>query len=118
MSHRSKFAACIVGILVVCLLALVSARNLPAAAADPEVEKVYLGKCAICHGPDGAAKNTMGKKLKVRDVRSAEFQKMTDAQLLEVTLKGKGESMSGFEKTLGKEMCEKLVAHMRALAKK
>ncbi len=118
MTLKSKLAVYLVAILVVGLLALVSARTVAAAAADPEAEKVYLGKCAMCHGPDGAGKTSMGKKMKVKGVGSPEFQKMTDAQLLEAVLKGKGDGMAGFEKPLGKEMCVKLVAHMRALAKK
>lgn len=86
------------------------------AAAD-DVVATYKAKCASCHGLDGSGNTVTGKKLKVRDLRSAEVQKMTDAQLQAVIAKGKGK-MPAYEKALGAEQVKQLTAYTRQLAKK
>jgi mono/diheme cytochrome c family protein len=98
-------------------LALFGTFVLPAAAQD-DVKQVYLNKCSVCHGEDGAAKTAKGKKLKMKDIRAADVQKQTPAQWLEAILKGAGEDMDGYEKELGVEMAKKLAAYMRELAQK
>ena len=89
----------------------------PAFAQD-DVKQVYLNKCAVCHGEDGAGKTAKGKKLKMKDVRQPEVQKLTPAQWADAILKGSGQDMESFEKELGADMCRKLAAYMRELAKK
>jgi mono/diheme cytochrome c family protein len=59
----------------------------------------------------------MGKKMKLRDLRSAEVQKQSDAQLTEIIAKGKS-PMQAYEKQLGKEKIQELVAYLRQLGKK
>ena len=59
----------------------------------------------------------MGKKLGSRDLHSAEVQKQTDAQLVEVLTKGKNK-MPGYGGKLSKEDIEKMVAYIRELGKK
>ena len=82
---------------------------------DPK--QVYLDKCSVCHGPDGKGQTAKGKKLKVKDVASEEVRKMSDNDLLNIVLKGKGQDMDGFEKELGMDMCKKITAYFRSLAK-
>ena len=81
------------------------------------MKSVYASKCAVCHGNDGSANTAKGKELKVRNLRSEEFKKMSDAKAMEVLLKGKGK-MEGYEKTLGKEKLEQLLAYCRELSNK
>src|SRR5436853_6041080 len=88
-----------------------------AAPQDKDVKQVYLDKCSVCHGEDGRGQTAKGKKLKVKDVRSPEVQKMSEAEMLAVVLKGKGQDMDAFEKDLGADMCKKITAYMRGLAK-
>lgn len=105
-------------LLSISLISMIAAVSLLATAPQQkEPRQVYLDKCAVCHGEDGKGQTAKGKKLKVKDVSSSEVKKMTDAQLLEVVLKGKGDDMDGFEKDLGSDMSKKLVAYMRSLAK-
>jgi len=105
----------LLSVLMISSIAAVSI--LAAAPQQKEPKQVYLDKCSVCHGEDGKGQTAKGKKLKVKDVSSPEVKKMTDAQMLEVVLKGKGDDMDGFEKELGADMSKKLVAYMRSLAK-
>ena len=92
-------------------------RPAPKALAFQSMKSVYASKCAVCHGNDGSANTAKGKELKVRSLLSEEFKKMTDAKAMEVLLKGKGK-MEGYEKTLGKEKLEQLLAYCRELSNK
>jgi len=85
--------------------------------AQETPETLFKGKCAMCHGPDGAGKTIMGEKLKIPDLQSADVQKKTDAELKAIIIKGK-DKMPAYETKLSKEQIDKLVAHIRNLAKK
>ena len=86
--------------------------------AASTADDTYMDKCSVCHGPDGAGQTAKGKKLKVKDLRSPDVQKLTDAQLSEVISKGKGADMAGYEKELDKATIQQVVAYIRDLAKK
>jgi mono/diheme cytochrome c family protein len=90
--------------------------NTPARAQETG-ESLFKGKCAMCHGPDGAGKTMMGEKLKIPDLHSADVQKHTDGELKAVITKGK-DKMPAYEAKLNKEQIDKLVAYIRDLAKK
>jgi cytochrome c6 len=78
---------------------------------------LFKTKCAACHGADGSGDTAMGKTLKIRDLRSADVQKQTDAQLTEITNTGKGK-MPAYKGKLTDEQIKQLVAVIRDLAKK
>jgi cytochrome c6 len=86
-----------------------------ARAADPGAP-IYAQKCAMCHGANGDGQTGMGKMFHLRDLRSAEVQKMTDAELYNIIAKGK-EKMPAFEASLGKVKIDEVIAHVRDLAK-
>ena len=90
---------------------------IPRARPQETGESVFKGKCAMCHGPDGAGKTMMGEKLKIPDLHSADVQKKSDADLKTIIAKGK-DKMPGYETKLSKEQIDSLVAHIRELAKK
>lgn len=81
-------------------------------------QDVYLDKCSVCHAKDGSGNTAKGRKVKAKDLRSPEVQKMTDAELIHDVGQGKGKDMDGFEKELGADMVKQLVAYCRELAKK
>ena len=85
----------------------------PSRAAD-SAGATYMSKCAACHGKDGSGNTTAGKSLGLRDLRSAEVQAQSDAQLTEIIGKGKGK-MPDYEKTLGADGVKGLVAFVRSL---
>lgn len=88
------------------------------AASPPDAQQVYLDKCAVCHAKDGSGNTAKGKKVKAKDLRSAEVQKMSDAELLDAVAKGKGKDMDGFQKELGADMVKQLVTYCRSLTGK
>jgi mono/diheme cytochrome c family protein len=55
-------------------------------------EKVFATKCKSCHGSQGAGNAAIAKSLGVtfRDLKSAEVQKLTDAELKKLALGGHG----------------------------
>jgi len=80
-------------------------------------EDTYKAKCAGCHGPDGSGSTVMGKKFKLRDLRSPDVQKQSDADLHGIIAKGKP-PMPAFEKTLDDAKIQELVAFTRSIATK
>jgi mono/diheme cytochrome c family protein len=71
----------------------------------------------LCHGANGSGDTTAGKALKAKDLRSAEVQKLSDAQLVAVISKGKGK-MPPFASQIEPADTKKLVVYVRHLAKK
>ncbi len=87
------------------------------ARAQETPENLFKGKCVMCHGPDGAGKTVMGEKLKLPDLRSADVQKKSDANLKALIAKGK-DKMPAYETKLSKEQIDSMVVFIRDLAKK
>ncbi len=90
--------------------------GLPAKAQETG-ESLFKSKCAMCHGPDGAGKTTMGQALKIPDLHSPDVQKLSDAELSTIVTKGKNK-MPAYEAKLSKEQITLLVGYIRDLAKK
>ncbi len=101
-----RFAA---AILVIGLISMVA---MPAMAADAAAD--YKAKCQMCHAADGKGNPGMVKSMGVKDLTSAEVQKMSDADLKTAIEKGKGK-MKGYA---GQVDSAALVAYIRSLAKK
>lgn len=96
---------------------LLSTQSPAVAAVAEDAAITFKTKCAVCHGTDGSANTAQGKALKVRDLRSAEVQKMTDAKMTDVIVKGKGK-MPALGKSMSQDQVKQLVAHIRGMAKK
>lgn len=87
------------------------------AQAQGDAVAVFKKNCALCHAEDGSGNSTSGKALKAKDLRSAEVQKQTDAELTDVITKGRGK-MPAFAAKLSPETIKSLVAYVRQIAKK
>jgi mono/diheme cytochrome c family protein len=77
----------------------------------------YKAKCVACHGADGSGNTPMGKRMNVRDLRSAEVQKQSDEDLANIIRNGKP-PMPGFAKSLDQGQIQALVAYIRSIAQK
>jgi mono/diheme cytochrome c family protein len=95
--------------------ALAAVLTLPLSVHAQDAATLYKSKCAACHGADGTG-TPMGKKIGVRDLTSADVQKMSDAELTDIITNGKGK-MPAFGKSLKAEDIQGLVAYIRALKK-
>lgn len=102
-------------VLVALVLFLVAFTVTSSLAQDAAA--TFKAKCAMCHGPDGSGKTTMGEKFGIRDLHSADVQKQTDAQLVEIITKGKNK-MPAYDGKLTKEQIDQLVAFVRDFGKK
>lgn len=92
-------------------LALICPRNgLADGAADFKV------RCAPCHGSTGAGDTKLGQNLHVRDLRSAEVQQQSDADLNGIIAKGKG-TMPAYNGKLSGDQIKNLVKYIRTLKK-
>jgi mono/diheme cytochrome c family protein len=69
--------------LVVLVIALPAAVFADGAAT-------YKTKCTACHGVDGSGQTAVGKSLKIKDLRSPEIQKLSDAEITKALTEGKG----------------------------
>jgi mono/diheme cytochrome c family protein len=99
--------------LAISLLLSSSAPTASAAVAF-DGAALYKSKCASCHALDGSGNTAAGKAAKLRDLRSAEVQALSDAQLKQIIGKGKGK-MPGYEKSLGADGVNQLVAYIRSI---
>lgn len=89
----------------------------PVGAQGKSTSDIYLDKCSVCHGADGAGKTARGKKLKVKDVRET-VSKLTAEQMADVVAKGKSPNMGGYAKDFSADQIKQIVEHYRSLAKK
>ena len=99
-------------------IALTGYASIAAAGFAPS--KLFVERCAKCHGEDGRARTPKGQKMKARDFTDPEFQKdKTDAQLIDSVTNGTENDMPPFGKVLSTGEIEKLVKEdVRGFAKK
>lgn len=78
----------------------------------------FMKHCSTCHGPDGNGKDAVAKLLKVTfpPLASKPVQDMSDAQIKQVILEGKGKMKP--VKDLSASDIPNLIAFVRSLAKK
>src|SRR4051812_45537575 len=99
-------------IVVILMFAFVSLPLLAGTDAAP----IYKAKCAMCHGPDGKGETPTGKKMAVRDLGSAEVQKMSDAELVKIISDGE-KKMPAYKSKLSADEIAALAGFMRTFKK-
>ena len=89
----------------------------PGASAGPveEGQSLFKSKCSTCHAADGSGDTSIGKSMKIRDLRSPEVQKQSDAQLSAIIRDGRGK-MPAMGKGLTDGQVHVLVAYIRELS--
>ncbi len=71
------------------------------AEVDKKTERTWKAKCASCHGADGKAQTEQGKKLKIADYSSPEWQSAKkDAELKTAILDGVHREMGGVKQDM------------------
>ena len=103
-------------IRVVATLTAIAALSFPSLSAQAQDgSATYKSRCAMCHGADGTG-SSVGKKMGVPDLTSAEVQKMSDAELTDIIINGKNK-MPAYGKALEAAEIKGLVAYIRTLKK-
>ena len=85
-----------------------------------EAKKYFGYDCAMCHGPEGDGKGDLAAsmKLKMNDWRdSSRLEAMSDSEVFELIVKGKGRMMGEADRYRAETVWE-LVHYVRTLAKK
>jgi mono/diheme cytochrome c family protein len=77
---------------ILIVLAFAAAATALQAADAAAGKAAYDKSCKSCHGPDGAGNPAIAKMFKVdmRDLKSADVQAMSDADLMKIIADGKG----------------------------
>ena len=91
--------------------------TLPLRAEDSPGATLFRNNCVICHAGDASGNTALGKKYKVRDLRSPEAQKATDAEWFDLISKGK-KPMPGFAGRLKDDQIHEVISYLRELGKK
>jgi mono/diheme cytochrome c family protein len=89
----------------------------PLQAEESAGASLYRSNCAICHGSDASGNTALGKKFKVRDLKSSEVQKATDAEWFELISKGK-KPMPAFADRLKEDEIHQVIGYLHELGKK
>ncbi|HYS54366.1 MAG TPA: cytochrome c [Thermoanaerobaculia bacterium] len=108
MAKKQMITTTSLALLLVCSAAL--------ADAGPDGGAIYKTNCAICHGVDGKGQTPVGRSLKVKDLGSAEVQKLSNAEMQKVIADGKG-TMPAFKDKLDQARIDALIAFIRTLKK-
>ena len=82
-----------------------------------DAASLYKAKCVMCHGADGKADTPAAKSTGARSFGSPEVQKESDAELTQITAKGKAK-MPAYENKLTAPQITQLVSYVRELGKK
>ncbi len=106
------------------ILAAWLAPGIALADGNPQIDRLWRAKCASCHGADGKAQTEQGKKMAIKDMSSAEWQKLDDAKIkaaindgLKRDTAGVHQEMDAYRSKLRPEQIDGLVALIRGLKK-
>jgi cytochrome c6 len=112
MSRATAFFNPLVFVFAMLLTLVLCASS----AKAQDAASLYKTKCAMCHGADGKGETPVGKSTGARSFASPEVQKETDAELIQITNKGKAK-MPAYENKLTEPQIKDLVAYVRQLGK-
>ena len=77
-------------------------------------QTVFKQRCSKCHGEDGRGDTDAGKNLKVKNLRSAAVQRLSNKRLASVIKEGKS-NMPPFKYVMSDDEINSLVAYVRSL---
>ena len=92
-------------------LAILAVSMATPAFAQSGGEATYKAKCAMCHGADGLTTSGMAKAMKVPSVKSEDFTKLSEADMVTTTENGKGK-MPAYKGKLSDAQIDALIAYL------
>lgn len=105
--------AIIVGFSVAAgIVALVHSAPAAVASSDEASPRsLYVQNCARCHGSNGKAQTTLGRKLEADDLTASSA---STAKIIRTVTNGRGK-MPSFRKKLSKAQIESIAGYVRSL---
>jgi mono/diheme cytochrome c family protein len=112
--------------VAVLVVGISSAAAFAGPAVDKKTERTWKAKCASCHGADGKGDTEQGKKMKVKDMTTAEWQKAVNDEQLKKSMidgiktekDGVKQEMESYKDTLTPEQMDGLVKYVRTFGPK
>ncbi len=94
-------------------------------APNPQIDRLWRGKCGSCHGADGKAQTEQAKKMAIHDMTIPDWQKAnSDAQIkaaisggVKRTQAGVAQEMEPYKDKLRPDQIDGLIAYIRGLKK-
>lgn len=94
-------------------------------AQDAKTQRTWKAKCASCHGEDGKAATDQGKKMKMKDISTAAWQKEFSDDKIKAAINdgvkaekdGVKKEMDPYKDKLKADQVNALVAYIRSLKK-
>ena len=99
-----------------CMVAVLATAVAVPVFAQSGGESTFKAKCAMGHGADGLASGTMVKMMKIPSVKSPDFKKLTESEMVAATTNGKAK-MPAYKGKLTDPQIKEVVAYMRTLEK-
>jgi len=96
---------------LVLVLAILGMILVPLHSFAADGAAVYKAKCASCHGPDGAGQTSIGKSMKLKDLKEA-----VPADVKNVVENGKGK-MPSYKSKLAADELDAVVTYVKSLKK-
>ena len=110
--------AVLLTVLILTPIMLLSSRGSGAVGHKSQRgENIFRAKCSVCHGVDGGGQTENGKKLKVPDLRSDKVQNLSDEEMLDSVMDGKG-YMPPMGKKYSADQLKQVIVYVRALGRK
>lgn len=79
-----------------------------------DARTLFAQHCAICHGSDGRAKTSRGRRTHTRNLADAEWQdNVSDERIFNSINNGRGTNMPRFNKKLSDSQIDALVSYVR-----
>jgi mono/diheme cytochrome c family protein len=104
--------------IILTLFACLTVSVLNASAADAKAgEATYARACKSCHGANGSPNPAIAKMMKVemKDLKSAEVQALSDAELRTIITDGRGKMKP--VKTVSAAEADNVIAYIRTWKK-
>jgi mono/diheme cytochrome c family protein len=79
-------------------------------------ESLFKSHCVLCHGSDATGNTTMGKQLKAPNLHSKEVRQLSESEIKNVILNGKG-NMPPFDGQLSEEEAAQVAHYVHSLDK-
>jgi mono/diheme cytochrome c family protein len=79
-------------------------------------EATYKARCLACHGPAGLANSGVGRLLKVKPVTDPDVRNLTEAEMIDAVLNGKGK-MQAYKNSLTDAQVREAVSYLRTFIK-